>query len=270
MQAWSRERLAAGERIALVPTMGWLHPGHLSLIDIAQHHADRVVVSVFVNPTQFGPGEDFAAYPRDAERDTALCRERGVDVLFMPASEAMYASRHSVFVVEESLSTTLCGASRPGHFRGVCTVVAKLFHCVRPQVAVFGQKDYQQLAILRRMVRDLNFEVEIVAAPIVREPDGLAMSSRNRRLTPDQRRAALSIHQALQQAAEQWRAGKDDARKACDAMRRKMESAGLRVDYVAAVDAETLEPRERIGQGTLLAAAAFAGPVRLIDNESIR
>jgi pantoate--beta-alanine ligase len=266
MQAWARARQAAGERIACVPTMGCLHAGHLSLVALARQAADRVVLTLFVNPMQFGPGEDFAAYPRDVAHDRACCEEAGVDVLFMPDSATMYAPDHSVCVVEESLSRALCGASRPGHFRGVCTVVAKLFNCVLPQVALFGRKDAQQAAVVRRMVRDLNFPVEVLVAPIVREPDGLAMSSRNLRLAPDERRAALGLSRALRQAARAYAAGERDAAATLTALRAGMERSGLRVDYAAAVTADTLTPVDKLADGVLLALAAFAGRTRLIDN----
>ncbi len=266
MQAWSRQRLAAGERIACVPTMGYLHEGHLSLVRRARAAADRVVLTLFVNPTQFGPGEDYAVYPRDPARDQALCEAEGVDVLFMPAAADMYAPDASTAVVEEALSRRLCGASRPGHFRGVCTVVAKLFNCVRPDVAVFGQKDAQQALVIRRMVRDLDFPVEIVVAPIVREPDGLAKSSRNVRLSPAERAAALGLSRALGLAREALARGERDA----DAVRRRLErelaASGLRTDYVEIVDTRTLEPAPLLAPGVLVALAAFAGRTRLIDN----
>lgn len=266
MQAWSRQRLAAGERIACVPTMGYLHEGHLSLVRRARAAADRVVLTLFVNPTQFGPGEDYAVYPRDPARDQALCEAEGVDALFMPAAADMYAPDASTAVVEEALSRRLCGASRPGHFRGVCTVVAKLFNCVRPDVAVFGQKDAQQALVIRRMVRDLDFPVEIVVAPIVREPDGLAKSSRNVRLSPAERAAALGLSRALGLAREALARGERDA----DAVRRRLErelaASGLRTDYVEIVDTRTLEPAPLLTPGVLVALAAFAGRTRLIDN----
>lgn len=266
MQAWARARQAAGERIACVPTMGCLHAGHLSLVARARAAAERVVLTLFVNPTQFGPGEDFAAYPRDVAHDRDCCEAAGVDVLFLPAAAAMYAPDHSVYVVEESLSSGLCGASRPGHFRGVCTVVAKLFNCVLPRVALFGRKDAQQAAIVRRMVRDLNFPVEVLVAPIVREPDGLALSSRNLRLAPDERRAALGLSRALGEALRAYDAGQRDAAALCDRMRAGMAAHGLRVDYVAAVAADTLTPVDALADGVLLALAAYAGSIRLIDN----
>ena len=266
IQVWSQRRIAAGERIACVPTMGFLHEGHLSLVRRAHQAADRVVLTLFVNPTQFGPNEDFAVYPRAAERDQELCRKAGVDAIFMPAAADMYAPDASVTVVENSLAQTLCGASRPGHFNGVCTVVAKLFNCVRPHVAVFGQKDAQQAIIIRRMVRDLNFPVEIIVAPILREADGLAMSSRNVRLSAEERHSALALSRALKIAQDAYANGV----RASDAVQRMLEqeltTSGLRSDYVAIVDGETLAPAPRLAPGVLIALAAFAGHTRLIDN----
>ena len=266
IQVWSQRRIAAGERIACVPTMGFLHEGHLSLVRRAHQAADRVVLTLFVNPTQVGPNEDFAVYPRAAERDQELCRKAGVDAIFMPAAADMYAPDASVTVVENSLAQTLCGASRPGHFNGVCTVVAKLFNCVRPHVAVFGQKDAQQAIIIRRMVRDLNFPVEIIVAPILREADGLAMSSRNVRLSAEERRSALALSRALKIAQDAYANGV----RASDAVQRMLEqeltTSGLRSDYVAIVDGETLAPAPRLAPGVLIALAAFAGHTRLIDN----
>lgn len=270
LQTWALEQRAAGRRIGCVPTMGCLHAGHLSLVARARAASDRVVLTLFVNPAQFGPNEDFARYPRTAERDLALCREHGVDVVFMPWDGDMYLPDHSVYVVEERLGNGLCGAARPGHFRGVCTVVAKLFNLALPHVAVFGQKDYQQVAILQRLVRDLNFPVEIVVAPIVREADGLAMSSRNRNLAPDERRRALGLSRSLRLAQDAFAAGADDATAVCGRMRALLtEPFGLRVDYVSAVDGATLEPAARLAPGVVVAVAAFAGATRLIDNTMI-
>lgn len=266
MQSWSRAELAAGHRIACVPTMGFLHEGHLSLVRRARREAERVVLTLFVNPTQFGPGEDYETYPRDIRRDQKLCEGEGVDVMFMPAAGAMYAPGASVSVVESRLSKLLCGASRPGHFNGVCTVVSKLFNCVMPHVAVFGEKDAQQAVIIRRMVRDLNFPVEIVLAPIIREPDGLAMSSRNTRLSPEERHAATGLSRALRLAHEACGRGECDGGDICRLMEHEMTTAGLRVDYAAAVDPDDLQPRKTVTPGTLLLVAAFAGKTRLIDN----
>ena len=266
MQTWSRQCHAAGERIACVPTMGYLHEGHLTLVRRARAAADRVVLTLFVNPTQFGPGEDFAVYPRNPARDQALCEAEGVDVLFMPAAADMYAPDASVAVVEEALSRRLCGASRPGHFRGVCTVVAKLFNCVQPDAAVFGQKDAQQVLVIRRMVRDLDFPVEIVVAPIVREADGLAMSSRNVRLAPAERRAALGLSRALALARDAFAGGERDSAALRQRLACELTASGLRTDYVEIVDTRTLEPAPQLAPGVLVALAAFAGQTRLIDN----
>jgi pantoate--beta-alanine ligase len=270
MQRWAEAQRAAGRRIGCVPTMGCLHEGHLSLVREAQRRADAVVLTLFVNPAQFGPHEDFARYPRTVEQDLALCRAAGVAAVFLPEAGALYRPDHSVYVVEEQLGKTLCGASRPGHFRGVCTIVAKLFHLTLPHVAVFGQKDYQQAAILRRMVRDLHFPVEIVVAPIVREPDGLAMSSRNRYLSADDRRRALGLSRALRLAQEALDRGETDAAALCRRLAARLaDEFSLRVDYVAAMDADTLEPVSQLAPGVVIALAAFAGPTRLIDNAAL-
>ena len=267
MQRWAIEQRAAGHHIGCVPTMGCLHEGHLSLVKQAQALADQVVVTVFVNPTQFGPHEDFSRYPRTLERDLDLCRTAGVQAVFLPQPADMYAADHSVYVVEEKLGSGLCGAARPGHFRGVCTVVAKLFNLTLPHVAVFGQKDYQQAAIIRRMVRDLNFPVAVVVAPIVREADGLAMSSRNRFLSVDERQRALGLSCALRNAQETITLGDTDAAALCQRLRATLtDTYGLRVDYVSAVDGTTLEPAARLQPGVVIAIAAFAGKTRLIDN----
>ena len=267
MQAWALARRAEGRTIGCVPTMGFLHEGHLSLVARARGLADLVVLTLFVNPVQFGPNEDFDRYPRDLERDLGLCESHGVDAVFAPAPSAMYAPDHSVYVNEERLGTVLCGARRPGHFRGVCTVVAKLFNIVQPTVAVFGQKDAQQAAIIRRMARDLNFPVEIVEAPIVREPDGLARSSRNTYLTPEFRVRALGLSRSLRRARAMFAAGERDPGALYAAIRDILAGeCGLRVDYAVASDPDTLEAESTLKEGSLLALAAYAGDVRLIDN----
>ena len=264
MQAWALDKRAQGCRVGLVPTMGYLHDGHLSLITEARKRVDLVVVSIFVNPVQFGPNEDFAKYPRNEARDLELCEQAGADVVFLPQVAEMYAPDASVFITEERLGNGLCGAKRPGHFRGVCTVVAKLFNLALPHVAVFGQKDYQQAAVIRRMVRDLNFPTEIIVAPIVREPDGLAMSSRNVYLSADERKRALGLSRALQVAAD---AVADEASDAvCQRMLAVLEAHGLVVDYVEIVNAETLEPVSAVRRGNVALAAAMCGKTRLIDN----
>lgn len=262
---WAREHHRAGKRVGCVPTMGYLHEGHLSLIKEAQQQADVVCVTIFVNPTQFGPNEDFEAYPRDEERDLQLCREAGVDVVFVPSAEMMYAPDASAYVDEAKLQRGLCGGRRPGHFRGVCTVVAKLFNIVQPDVAVFGQKDYQQVAVIRRMVRDLNFPVDIVMAPTLREPDGLAMSSRNVYLSEMGRQNALGLNFALKSLGSVG-ASHPDADPLCEQMRSVLERHGLVEDYVVIVDADTLEPVSRVEPGNVALIAAYAGKTRLIDN----
>lgn len=260
LQKWCRDRKAQGKRIALVPTMGYLHEGHLSLIAEARRRkADEIVVSVFVNPVQFGPNEDYEKYPRDERADLAKCRAAGATAVFFPTPENMYLDRHSVYVVEEDLSKGLCGARRPGHFRGVCTVVAKLFNLSHADFAVFGQKDYQQAQVIKRMVRDLNFGLDVVVAPIVREPSGLARSSRNTYLSDDERARAVAISATL-------RAVREGRVKTVAAAAKAIAKAGLRVDYVECVDAETLEPRRRIEKGCCVLVAAYCGKTRLIDN----
>ena len=273
--AWHR----AGETVALVPTMGFLHEGHLSLVRLAKKKARRVVVSVFVNPTQFGPNEDFAQYPRDERRDFALLRAEGVDAVFAPTPEEMYGADATVSLVESKLSKVMCGAFRPIHFAkvmcgafrpihfaGVLTVVLKLFNASRADVAVFGRKDAQQLAVIRRMVRDLDVPVRIVGAPLVREPDGLARSSRNVYLSPEEHARALALHKALDAAEADYQAGATDARKAVAKMSRALAKSCDRTDYVVAVDADTLDPVKTLGPNTLLAVAAYVGKTRLIDN----
>jgi len=260
--AWHR----AGETVALVPTMGFLHEGHLSLVRIAKRRARRVVVSVFVNPTQFGPNEDFAQYPRDERRDFALLRAEGVDAVFAPTPEEMYGADATVSLVESKLSKVMCGAFRPIHFAGVLTVVLKLFNASRADVAVFGRKDAQQLAVIRRMVRDLDVPVKIVGAPLVREKDGLALSSRNTYLSPAEHERALALHEALDEAEADYKAGRTDPRRAIAKIEKALAKACDKVDYVVAVDADTLEPVKKLGPNTLLALAAYVGRTRLIDN----
>ena len=251
----------------LVPTMGALHAGHVSLIRLARNHAGpegEVAVSIFVNPLQFEPGADFSRYPRPESADEETCRAAGVDLVFRPAPNEMYMKDRSTHVEETSLSERLCGASRPGHFRGVCTVVTKLFHLLAPAAAVFGEKDFQQLAIIRRMVRDLDFPIEIIAGPTVREPDGLALSSRNQYLTDEERGQASIIRAALLEAAQ---TNEKSAAKVLAAVRRKIESAPLaRIDYAEIVGADDLQPRLTIEPRSLLAVAVFFGKTRLIDN----
>lgn len=263
MRAWQHSAPATA---ACVPTMGALHEGHLRLVTEAQKKADAVVVTIFVNPTQFGPNEDFAKYPRDEAGDLAKCEAAGVAAIFMPDPSEMYAPDASVFVDETRLSERLCGARRPGHFRGVCTVVLKLMHIVGARFWFFGEKDFQQLAVVRRMVRDLDVGVEVFGVPIVREADGLAMSSRNRYLSQAERAQALGLNRALKIATELATAGERDAKKIIEEMRREIEAAGLRVDYVEITDATTLEPVGKITQNCRALVAAHCGVTRLIDN----
>jgi pantoate--beta-alanine ligase len=262
LDEWRRQ----GRSIALVPTMGYLHEGHLSLVDEAKKHADRVVVSIYVNPTQFGPNEDLDKYPRDFAHDEACCQARGVDAVFYPDNAVMYCPDHSCWVTEESLSQTMCGAARPGHFRGVTTVVLKLFNITQCNVAVFGRKDAQQALIIQRMVRDLNVPVSIIVAPLVRAPDGLAMSSRNKYLSSDERQRALSISAGLKQAAALFAGGERQAAALCEMVSAGITKAGGNIDYVVVMDRDTLRPLTTIDRPAVLAVAAFFGKTRLIDN----
>ena len=267
MTAWSDRTRAAGRTICLVPTMGFLHDGHLALMRRAREIAGKVVVSLFVNPMQFGPGEDLARYPRAFERDAELVGAEGAAVLFAPKAEEMYPAGFQTRVAVAGLTDTLCGLSRPGHFDGVTTVVAKLFHLVNPHLAVFGQKDFQQLAIIKKMVIDLNWEVGIIAHPIVREPDGLAMSSRNTYLEPAERRKALCLYNSLQFGRKMVADGERDASRLREAVQQYIVSYGdVDVDYVAVVDAETLADCHTIAERSLLALAVKIGRTRLIDN----
>ena len=265
LQKWCRARRLAGAKIALVPTMGYLHEGHVSLIEKAKEKgADEIVVSVFVNPVQFCPGEDYEKYPRDEKADLAKCRAAGATAVFFPTPANMYLDRHSVYVNEEDLSKGLCGARRPGHFRGVCTVVAKLFNLAHPNFAVFGQKDYQQAQVIKRMVRDLNFDLDIVVAPIVREPSGLARSSRNTYLSSAERENALALSRSLRDVTLGTTVVAEAKR-----IRAELEKAGLRVDYVEFVDGETLKPVKKVAKGVCVLLAAYDGKTRLIDNRVI-
>lgn len=258
---------SSGLTIGLVPTMGYLHEGHESLMDAARSACDKVVVSIFVNPIQFGPNEDYDSYPRDLQRDAAICESHGADLIFHPSPDEMYPEGFSTFVQADALANTLCGASRPGHFRGVCTVVTKLFNIVQPAKAFFGQKDAQQLAIIKRMVRDLNIPVQVVGCPIVRESDGLAKSSRNTYLSADERQAALVLSRAIfagQKAVE-------DGERNADALKHLMgdiltAEPLARIDYLEVVDGLTMQPVERIGDSALVALAVYIGNTRLIDN----
>lgn len=258
-----------GGRLALVPTMGALHAGHLALVDEAARRANRVAVTIFVNPTQFGPNEDLARYPRDFEGDLEKCRSRGVSIVFSPAAEEMYPAGERTRVRVSGVTDALCGASRPGHFEGVATIVAKLFAAAGPCVAVFGRKDYQQLKVIERMARDLMLPVEIVGHPTVRERGGLALSSRNVHLSMSDREAALSIPRSLADAIRRFEGGERSAGALRERVQTALEAANLRVDYVAVADADSIRPladAEAIGSRALLAVAAFAGATRLIDN----
>lgn len=261
---------AAGERLALVPTMGFLHEGHLSLIREASRRADKVVVTIFVNPTQFGPNEDLDRYPRDLEGDLRRCAEAGAWLVYAPRSPAeVYREGFQTWVQVKELEQGLCGASRPGHFVGVATVVAKLLNLIRPHVALFGEKDFQQLAVVRQMARDLEFDAwtEIVGMPTVREPDGLALSSRNSYLSPEERQRALSLRRALDAARARFDAGEREAARLVEAAREVLARGVDRIDYVELVDAESLRPIERVERPACLLVAAFVGRTRLIDNQ---
>ncbi len=270
MQAEADRLRSAGKRIGLVPTMGFLHEGHLSLIRVAKANSDSVVLSVFVNPLQFGPGEDLFRYPRDFARDEAMAKKEGVDIIFNPSDSEMYPDGHVTTVNVEGLTDMLCGASRPGHFRGVTTVVAKLFLAVKPHVAVFGQKDAQQAVVIRKMVRDLNFDLSIVVAPIIRETDGLAMSSRNIYLSPEERADALALSQSLRKAETLIRGGEKKSSAIIAAMEKMIRSRkNAKIDYVSIVDPDTLGPLATVESGALIALAVFVGKTRLIDNTII-
>lgn len=263
VKAWKKE----GLRVGLVPTMGYLHEGHKSLIVRAVSENDKVVVSDFVNPTQFGAGEDLASYPRDIDRDAAICEQAGADLIFHPEPEEMYFTDNCTFVDMDGLTKGLCGKTRSTHFRGVCTVVSKLFHIVAPDRAYFGQKDAQQLAVIRRMARDLNFDIEIVGCPIVREADGLAMSSRNTYLNDAERKAALILHKSLMLGKEMIEQGEHDASQIKKAIISNIESEPLaKVDYVEIVNPDTMENIDTVEDLALIATAVYIGKTRLIDN----
>jgi pantoate--beta-alanine ligase len=267
-----RRNVGAGETVGFVPTMGALHAGHMSLVALSQAKCDRTIASIFVNPLQFGPNEDYAKYPRPFENDFALLSEAKADAVFLPDVETLYRHGASTFVVEEQVSLPLCGAFRPGHFRGVATVVLKLFNLVQPTHAFFGQKDAQQCAVTERMVRDLNVPVEIVRGPIVREADGLAMSSRNAYLSPAERAVAPLIHQSMESAKRAFAAGERSAARLVEIGRGELEAdSRFAVQYWEIRDPETLEPIDRIGhRDALIVVASYLGGTRLIDNELLR
>lgn len=265
VKAWKKQGLSVG----FVPTMGYLHEGHKSLMDAARKGNDKVVVSIFVNPMQFGPTEDLATYPRDLDHDAALCESAGVDLIFHPEAEEMYEKDFCSFVDMTGLTEGLCGKTRPIHFRGVCTVVNKLFNIVTPDHAYFGQKDGQQLAVIKRMVRDLNMDIEIVGCPIVREEDGLAKSSRNTYLSHEERKAALILSKTVALGKELAKTEKD-ANKVVEAMKKNIETEPLaKIDYVEAVDALSMAPVEKLEGTCMLAMAVYIGKTRLIDNTLI-
>ena len=265
VKEWKKQGLSVG----FVPTMGYLHEGHKSLMDAARKGNDKVVVSIFVNPMQFGPTEDLATYPRDLDHDAALCESAGVDLIFHPEAEEMYEKDFCSFVDMKGLTEGLCGKTRPIHFRGVCTVVNKLFNIVTPDHAYFGQKDGQQLAVIKRMVRDLNMDIEIVGCPIVREEDGLAKSSRNTYLSPEERKAALILSKTVALGKELAKTEKD-ANKVVEAMKKNIETEPLaKIDYVEAVDALSMAPVEKLEGACMLAMAVYIGKTRLIDNTLI-
>jgi pantoate--beta-alanine ligase len=271
VQAWAAALRRQGRRLALVPTMGYLHEGHLSLMREGRQRAGVVATSIFVNPTQFGPKEDLSRYPRDFEGDLARCASAGVDAVFAPEPGAMYPPGYQTYVEVTEVSKGLCGERRPGHFRGVATIVTQLLCLFRPDVALFGEKDYQQLQVIKALSRDLHLGVEILGMPTVREPDGLAMSSRNAYLSAEERRRALAISRGLGAAQALFRSGTRDSAALVDAVRRELRSADLREDYVELVDAERLTPLAALqpGQPGRLLVAAFCGTTRLIDNQSI-
>jgi pantoate--beta-alanine ligase len=270
LSTWSDRSRVDGRRVALVPTMGALHAGHLALIDEARRHADVVIVSIFVNPLQFDRPDDFAGYPRPIDDDLVACADAGVDAVYAPTAAVMYPDGFQTHVEPGPLAEVLEGAQRPGHFRGVVTVVAKLLHAARPHVAVFGRKDFQQLAIIERMVSDLDMAVEIVGMPTAREPDGLAMSSRNRRLTAEQRRAAVCVPRSLHAVRDAFAAGERDARRLGIVGRAVVEAEPLaRFEHLELVDAATLQPVQTVDDHTMAVTAVWFDDVRLIDNCSV-
>ncbi len=265
-----KEWKAQGLSVALVPTMGYLHEGHQSLMKRARKENDKVVVSIFVNPMQFGPNEDLESYPRDLERDSKICESEGVDLIFHPEVEEMYGPNFHGYVDMNVLPEKLCGASRPVHFRGVQTVVSKLFHIIPAQRAYFGQKDAQQLAIIRRMVIDLDFDIEIIGCPIIREEDGLAKSSRNTYLSPEERSQAVILNQSLEEAMKAIEAGEEDAAKVKQIIVEKLNTCPFaRIDYVEVVSFDTIQPIRKIEGSVLIAIAVYIGTTRLIDNRII-
>ena len=270
MQQRALELRRSRSRIALVPTMGYLHEAHLTLVRRANSNADTTVVSIFVNPTQFGPKEDYRAYPRDVERDYKLCEREGVDIVFAPNADQMYEADHDVYVDGERLTLRLEGTCRPGHFRGVATVVAKLFNVVLPDTAIFGEKDYQQLRVIQQMVADLNFPIEIMASPLIREPDGLAMSSRNSCLSKQERKDALCLNRGLQKARVLFQNGERNPLELKNAIVSEIGSTpSAHIDYVEIVDRTSLEPMRKIDCPSIILIAVYIGTIRLLDNLSL-
>jgi pantoate--beta-alanine ligase len=270
LRNWTRGQRKGGRRLALVPTMGYLHEGHLALVDEARRRADAVILSIFVNPLQFGPGEDLARYPRDLPRDRSLAQSRGVDALFLPTTETMYPPGSEIRVTPGATAERWEGAARPGHFTGVLTVVAKLFHLVEPDVACFGQKDIQQLTLIRRMVRDLDWPIELAAVPTVREVDGLALSSRNAYLNPSDRRKALVLSRALEAAHRAFCEGERQAERLEARMREVLNAEpAVKVEYIAVVEPDGLSPAATVDARTVVAVAGRVGETRLIDNISL-
>jgi pantoate--beta-alanine ligase len=270
LRGWTRSQRTAGLRIGLVPTMGYLHEGHLTLVDQARRHADLVIMSIFVNPLQFGPGEDLGRYPRDLSRDRALASSRQVDALFIPSVEMMYPPGSEIRVIPGKSADRWEGAARPGHFAGVLTVVAKLFHLVQPDVACFGRKDIQQLTLIRQMVRDLDWPIEILAVPTVREPDGLALSSRNSYLKPEDRSRAVVLSRALRAAQAAWKGGETRATGIETRMRQELEQEPeISVEYIAIAEPQALAPVTTVEATTVVAIAARIGGTRLIDNVAL-
>ena len=271
MQKIANDLRQQGKSIGFVPTMGYLHEGHLSLMKCARKENDVVVISIFVNPIQFAPGEDYERYPRDEEGDIRKAKEAGVDIVFIPDVKDMYSDNYSTYVEEKVLSAGLCGARRPGHFKGVTTIVAKLFNIVKPHRAYFGKKDYQQLRVIERMARDLNFDIEIIGCPIVREPDGLAMSSRNVYLSQEERKSALCLYKSLLLAQNMIKKGERNPA----IIKKAMEEFILKhphvkkIDYIEIVDRYTLQPVDKLTGNELIALAVFVGPARLIDNMEV-
>lgn len=267
MTLWSDHLRQKAQTIALVPTMGYLHKGHLALMKEGYRLADKVVISIFVNPTQFGPGEDFSSYPRDFDRDCALAKDAGVDIVFTPDAQDIYPQGFDTFISQEKLSGHLCGMSREGHFNGVMTVVAKLFNIVAPHFAIFGEKDFQQLAVIRKMTKDLNFNIQIIGHPTVREPDGLAMSSRNAKLNSEQRTTALSLITSLRKAKKRVKDNTSDPNQLIkDATDLILSYPDTKIDYIKICDSETLEDVSTIDRPVLMALAVKVGETRLIDN----